>query len=101
MAPSATNKNSNTNGAASGQSSTQTPEQKAAAEKNMFMQLLVAQLKNQDPMSPSDGTQFVAQLAQFEQLEQSANMGQDVTTIRQDLEQAFGIDASSNTGSQS
>jgi flagellar basal-body rod modification protein FlgD len=55
-------------------------------DKNMFLQLLVAQLRNQDPMNPSDGTQFVAQLAQFQQLEQSVNTGQDITAIRQDLD---------------
>ena len=57
----------------------------AQVTENMFLQLLVAQLKNQDPMSPSDGTQFVAQLAQFQQLEQSLNTGQDVAAIRTDL----------------
>src|ERR1022692_710182 len=55
-------------------------------DKNMFLQLLVAQLQNQDPMNPSDGTQFVAQLAQFQQLEHSVNMGQDISAIRQDLD---------------
>jgi flagellar basal-body rod modification protein FlgD len=58
-----------------------------SVDKNMFLQLLVAQLKNQDPLNPSDGTQFVAQLAQFQQLEQSINMGQDITAMRQDLDQ--------------
>ena len=57
-----------------------------AVDKNMFMKLLVAQLRNQDPLNPSDGTQFVAQLAQFQQLEQSVNSGQDITAIRQDLD---------------
>jgi flagellar basal-body rod modification protein FlgD len=55
--------------------------------KNMFLQLLVAQIKNQDPLNPSDGVQFLTQLAQFQQLEQSMNMGQDLTAIRTDLEQ--------------
>jgi len=53
----------------------------------MFLQLLVAQLRNQDPMSPSDGTQFIGQLAQFQQLEQSVNSGSDIAAIRQDLDQ--------------
>src|SRR5258708_218270 len=34
----------------------------------MFMQLLMAQLKNQSPLSPMDPTQFVGQLAQFSEL---------------------------------
>ena len=40
------------------------------SERDIFMSLLVAQLKNQDPLSPQDGTQFVAQLAQFNSLDQ-------------------------------
>jgi flagellar basal-body rod modification protein FlgD len=47
-----------------------------------FLQLLVAQLKNQDPSQPQDGTQFVAQLAQFSNLEQSIGMKADLDTIK-------------------
>lgn len=54
--------------------------------KNMFLQLLVAQIKNQDPLNPSDGAQYLTQLAQFQQLEQSMNSGQDITAIRSDLD---------------
>ena len=53
--------------------------------KNMFLQLLVAQLKNQDPLNPSDPAAFMTQLAQFQQLEQSMNSGQDITAIRADV----------------
>jgi flagellar basal-body rod modification protein FlgD len=67
--------------------STPTAAPTATVNKNMFLQLLVAQLRNQDPMSPSDGTQFIGQLAQFQQLEQSVNSGQDIAAIRQDLDQ--------------
>lgn len=42
--------------------------------KDQFLQLLVAQLKNQDPTSPMDGTQFAAQLAQFSTVEQLIDM---------------------------
>jgi flagellar basal-body rod modification protein FlgD len=49
-------------------------------ERDIFMTLLVAQLKNQDPLSPQDGTQFVAQLAQFNSLDQ-------LIGIRQSIEQ--------------
>lgn len=37
-----------------------------------FLKLLVTQLKNQDPLKPMDNTAFVAELAQFSQLEQTA-----------------------------
>jgi flagellar basal-body rod modification protein FlgD len=58
------------------------PVDKLGADKNTFLKLLVAQLKNQDPLNPADGTQFVTQLAQFSSLEQSTQMAQDISAIR-------------------
>lgn len=69
--------------------------------KNMFTQLLVAQLKNQDPLNPADGTQFITQLAQFQQLEQSVNTGQDITAMRQDLDQIAGKTTKDSSNSTS
>jgi flagellar basal-body rod modification protein FlgD len=74
-------------GAASQHPSSTSGSTPNAVDKNMFMRLMIAQLRNQDPMNPSDGTQFVAQLAQFQQLEESVNSGQDLTAIRRDLDQ--------------
>ena len=71
----------------SGSSAATTSTDNSQVTKNMFLQLLVAQIKNQDPLSPTDGVQFLTQLAQFQQLEQSINMGQDLTAIRGDLDQ--------------
>lgn len=42
--------------------------------KDDFLTLLVAQLQNQDPLNPSDSTEFTAQLAQFSSLEQLQNV---------------------------
>lgn len=55
------------------------------ADENTFLQLLVQQLKNQDPQSPADPTQFVAQLAQFSELEQVMQMNQTLTAIQAEL----------------
>jgi len=46
--------------------------------KTQFMTLLVAQLKNQDPMNPMDNQDFVSQLAQFSSLEQLITIGEGV-----------------------
>jgi flagellar basal-body rod modification protein FlgD len=51
-------------------------------DKNTFLQLLVAQLKYQDPSQPADGLQFVTQLAQFTTLEQQVQMTEDLGAIR-------------------
>jgi flagellar basal-body rod modification protein FlgD len=52
-----------------------------AGSEQTFLQLLVAQLKNQDPMNPADGMQFVSELAQFSQLEQTIAMRQDLDLL--------------------
>ena len=89
--------------------STGTTEATGTSEvtKNMFLQLLVAQIKNQDPLNPADGTQFLTQLAQFQTLEQSMNMGTDLAAIRSDLDAlaqagaAYGTTTGTTTGTTS
>lgn len=48
------------------------------ATEDTFLKLMVAQLKNQDPTQPTDGTQFLTQLAQFSQLEQLININAEL-----------------------
>jgi flagellar basal-body rod modification protein FlgD len=55
------------------------------AQMNQFLTLLVAQLQNQDPMQPTDPTQFVAQLAQFSTVEQLVQSNTSLTGISQSL----------------
>ena len=50
----------------------------ALANESTFLQLLVAQIKNQDPTQPMDSTAFLGQLAQFSQLEQLVGIRQDI-----------------------
>ena len=50
-------------------------------DKDMFMRLLLAQIENQDPLKPTEQTDFVAQLAQFSTLEGIQNLGSSVEDI--------------------
>jgi flagellar basal-body rod modification protein FlgD len=54
--------------ATTGTASTTTGLPSGQSLNNMFLQLLVAQLQNQDPTAPVDPSQFVGQLAQFSEL---------------------------------
>jgi len=49
--------------------------------KDEFLKMLIAQLQNQDPLNPMDGTDFTAQLAQFSSLEQLTNMNTNLETL--------------------
>lgn len=95
------------------------PESKSATEmdKDTFMKLLVAQLKYQDPLSPADPQQFLAQTAQFtsvEKLEHIATqtseqtwamalntagslVGQEITFLRMDGTTGQGVVTSATT----
>ena len=55
---------------------------KAQTQKNQFLQLLVAQLKGQNPLDPLDGTQFVSQLAEFSSLEELTNIHSGIDSIQ-------------------
>jgi len=50
-------------------------------DKNAFMELLVAQLKNQDPLEPASNEEFVGQLATFSSLEQLENVNDNIGTL--------------------
>ncbi len=49
--------------------------------KEQFLQLLVTQLENQDPMNPMNNEEFVAQLAQFSSLEQLVNVNERLDSM--------------------
>lgn len=51
------------------------------ANENVFLQLLVAQIKNQNPLEPQDSSAFMGQLAQFSQLEQLTQINTQLTQL--------------------
>ncbi len=61
-----------------------------SANKLEFLNLLVAQLKNQDPLNPMDSKDFVAQLATFSSLEQLIDINKAVTKLAEADEQTSG-----------
>jgi flagellar basal-body rod modification protein FlgD len=50
---------------------------------NMFLKLLVTEMKNQDPTKPMDSTEYVAQLANFSNVEQSVQTNKKLDQILQ------------------
>lgn len=67
---------------------TVTKNSERLANQDVFMKLLVAQLKYQNPMNPADGVEFMTQLTQFSQLEQSIESRKELEAIRKLLESA-------------
>lgn len=72
---------SSTGGAANAASNSGLDGTDALANENTFLQLLVTQIKNQDPTQPMDSTTFLTQLAQFSQLEQLIGIRQGVQSL--------------------
>jgi flagellar basal-body rod modification protein FlgD len=56
-------------------------KQSTGLNKDDFLKLFVTQLQNQDPLNPQDGAQFIAQLAQLTQVEQSYNTNTNLQNL--------------------
>ncbi|WP_219267054.1 flagellar hook assembly protein FlgD [Pseudomonas sp. Xaverov 259] len=84
--------NSGLNGAAKAATGNQ------ALGKDAFLQLLVTQLKNQNPLSPQDNGAFVAQLAQFSSLEGINTLNDSVNAISSNFSSSQALQASSLVG---
>jgi len=90
----ASSSSSSTGGSITGASDQLTKE-------STFLQLLVAQIQNQNPLNPTDSIQFVGQLVQFSQLEQLLGINQGVQTLVGGVSHSSqATQPSSNGGSQ-
>lgn len=67
-------------------SSSTKKESSSALGKDDFLQLLVAQMKYQDPMEPTSNTEYIQQYATYSELEQMMNMSESM-----DLQRASGL----------
>jgi len=61
-------------------------EKNNAFDTDTFMKLLLAQLKNQDPLSPMDNNQMVAQMAQLNSLQQLTSISTNIEKIKDYIE---------------
>lgn len=70
----------------------------SALGKDSFLQLLVTQLNNQNPLDPQDNTQFVSQLAQFSSLESMENLDTTLGNFYSSFQSSQALQASSLVG---
>ena len=66
--------------------------------KNEFLELLVAQLNNQDPLSPQENGEFIAQLAQFSTVEGIEKMNSTMDAMATSFQSSQALQASSMVG---
>ncbi|MUG87620.1 flagellar hook capping protein [Paenibacillus timonensis] len=59
--------------------------------KDAFLKLMMAQMQNQDPLSPMDNTQMVAQMAQFSSVEQLTNISEQLSNLGRSLGNDSGL----------
>ena len=75
-----------------GRNSVKVEEPQIGADKQMFLQLLVAQIKNQDPLNPADSMEYIGQLAQFSSLEQMIGIREELEGIHETMQEADAVD---------
>ena len=71
---SSSSSSSSTSTSSSSSSASSSSSNSAAGLQSEFLNLMVAQVQNQDPLNPLDGTQYVSQLAQFSMVEGIENL---------------------------
>lgn len=69
-------------------------------DQDAFLQILMTQLQNQDPMDPMDDKEFVAQMAQFSSMEQMISMNETLTDFVASQEQQEFVSHSDLIGKQ-
>lgn len=65
---------------------TTTKARETSLGQDAFMQLLVTQLRHQDPTNPMDNSQFIAQLATFSQLEKLTEIATSIKNLEEKFE---------------
>lgn len=73
-------------------------KQKNELGQSAFLELMITQLKNQDPLSPQDNSEFVAQLAQFSSVEGIDKLNKNFNTFTNSFVANQALQASSLVG---
>ncbi|MCK5097510.1 MAG: flagellar hook capping protein [Desulfobacteraceae bacterium] len=68
--------------------------------RDAFLKMMVAQLQNQDPLNPMEGSEFSSQLAQFSQLEQLLNLNETMTSLKTSFEENSNMDVTGFIGKE-
>ena len=71
---------------------------KGGMGEDVFLKLMVTQMKNQNPLNPQDGAQFVAQLAQFSSVEGINNLNSSMSDLIGSYQSSQALQASSMVG---
>lgn len=66
---------------ASAGTSTEKAAENSILGKDSFLKILVAQMSNQDPLEPLDSAEFIAQMAQFAEVEQTTNLNDKLENL--------------------
>lgn len=73
-------------------------EKKEKSQQTQFLNLFVAQLKNQNPLDPKEGADFLAQLAQFSTVEGIKNMQDSISSLAKTFQSNAALQATSLVG---
>ncbi|WP_263261016.1 flagellar hook assembly protein FlgD [Pseudomonas sp. RIT-PI-S] len=92
------NKSSTSSTSSTSSSSTSSATGSQSLGKDTFLQLLVTQLKNQNPLDPQDNSAFVAQLAQFSSVEGINNLNSTVSSLASNYTSNQALQASALVG---
>lgn len=88
------------NPAYTGTTSSQNTQQKRELDQQDFLNLLITQLKNQDPLEPMKDTEFIAKMANFSSLEQMTSVNKNMVKFLAAQQEQSGAVAVSMIGRQ-
>ena len=81
-------------------SASATEKKDDALGRDAFLKMMIAQLQNQDPLNPMEGSEFSSQLAQFSQLEQLLTLNETMLSMQESFENTSDRDVTQYIGKE-